>query len=85
MSNKPDSKKKQFEFILTFEPEQKLSEEQVAGLFKNGIEKIPRTNLYTRKGTNWLSLFLCLDTLEHESSFLGLSQLEYRLVKKEVR
>lgn len=85
MVNKVHPKKQKFEFILTILPREELTEEQQTGLFKNGVEKVSNHNLYTRKGTNWLNMFLALDTLEHESSYLGLSQIPYTLVKKEIK
>lgn len=83
MSNKVHPKKRRFEFILTFQPDEKLTREQEAFLFRNGIEKIVRTNIYTKKSTNFLTIFLVLDSLENESSFLGLREMEYTLVKRE--
>lgn len=83
MVNKPHPKEhKQFEFILTIEPKQKLSQEQDSFLFKNGLEKVGRTGLYSKKTTNFLDMFLCLDSMENDSPYLGLSQLRYTLVKK---
>lgn len=85
MVNKPHPKKKQFEFILTIEPKEELTEEQDSSLFKNGIQKIPRTGIYSRKSFNFLTLFLVLDSLENDNPFLGLSQLEYTVTKKEAQ
>lgn len=85
MGNKPHPKKKQFEFILTIEPKAKLTEEQDSFLFRNRIEKIARTGLYSRKTSNFLDMFLCLDSLENDNPYLGLREVEYRLIKKEMK
>ena len=86
MGNKPKSKgHKRFEFILTVEPGEKLTSEQDGFLFRNGIEKIPRTNIYTRKSSNFLTMFLCLDCIENDDPYLCLKQLEFTVTKREVQ
>lgn len=83
MVNKVHPKEhKKFEFILNIEPKEKLTSEQDSFLFKNGIEKIARTNIYTKRSTNFLDIFLCVDSLENDSPYLGLRELEYTLTKK---
>lgn len=84
MSNKVHPKNlKPMEFILNIEPKDRLTYEQDSGLFRQGIEKIRGTNIYTRKSTNFLTMFLTLDSLENELPFLGLREMEYTLTKKE--
>ncbi len=85
MGNKVHPKKKHFEFILNIEPKIKLTSEQEGFFFRNGIEKIPRTNIYTRKSSNFLTMFLCLDCIENDDPHLCLKQLEFTLNKREVQ
>jgi len=85
MTGKVQPKERNFQFILNLEPKVELSEGQIAGLFREGIEKIPRTNLYSKRSGNFLEMFLCIDELQNENTSLGLNQLEFTLVKKEMK
>ena len=73
--------KKRFEFRLVIEPREELTTKQVNGLLSEGIEKISRTNYYTKKTEGFLEMFLILDTLEHSSS--NVSELGYTITKQE--
>jgi len=83
MTGKVQPKKRKFEFVLSIQPQKKLNSEQNNALFKEGVEKIPRTGIYARRSTNFLAMFLVLDFLENENPCLGLGELSYKLIKKE--
>lgn len=85
MTGRAQPKKRNFEFVLNIRPQKKLSSDQDNALFKEGVEKIPRTGIYTRRSTNFLTMFLCLDSLENGNPFLGLRDLGYTLTKKEMK
>jgi len=84
MTGKSQPNKRNFEFVLTIKPQKKLSSEQDNALFCEGIERIPRTEIYARRSTNFLTMFLALDSLENENISSGLNQVEYTLIKKEM-
>ena len=83
MTNEVCQKKKQFEFSLIIEPKEELTEKQITGLFCQGVEKRPRTNIYCKRSTNFLDMFLAIDSLEHSSGYSGLVELEFTVTKRE--
>lgn len=83
MTNRLQPKEKSFQFVLSIMPSEKLTPEQDSFLFKEGIEKIPRTDYYVKKSKNFLSMFLALESLENDSPFLGLNLIPYTLIKKQ--
>lgn len=81
--NRMHPKKHTFRFTLTVSPNQQLSPECDAFLFKQGLEKNQLTGHYVRRSSSLLPMTLALDELEHGGlPWLGTKELPYTLVKE---